>query len=406
MLLRAILADFKVLTVNLAAALLLAACATASYLPAALDSIPLQERAQTQSSGPVTVSAAVPGEEEAEALFDLPLYDSGIQPVWLKVDNDSDYWVRYAPVGTDREYFSPQEVAYVHRSAFSKQGKKDMNHYFYDMAMPRRIPPGESRSGFVFTHVHPGTKAFSVDLFGASRENDLSFTFFIDVPGFQPDHSEAYFQELYVGEQFRDFDADELRSELASTQLQTWDQSGQIQGRPINVVVVGEPRQVLQALIRATWVEEPRTTTEMAASQQTLYGRVADVVFSKNLSASGGRNELPLWLSPMRESGVPVWMAEVTHFIGEGKGRMQMDPDLNDAAVYLLQDIWYAQGLAGYGWVRGQEQVPFANQKKAIDGSSYFTSGHLAVLWMSGPAISMLDVQVMNWDNGPSRSAP
>ncbi len=403
---RTIFYDFRVLAVQLAAALLLAACATASYQPVALDSIPLQERAQIQSSGPVTVSAAVPGAEEAEALFDLPLYDSGIQPIWLKVDNNSDDWVRYAPVGTDREYFSPQEVAYVHRSAFSKQGKKDMNYYFHDMTMPRRIPPGESRSGFVFTHVHPGTKAFNVDLFGASRENDLSFTFFIDVPGFQPDHSEVYFQELYASEEFRDFDADELKAELAGTQLQTWDQSGQVEGLPINAVIIGEPRQVLQALIRANWIEEPRTATEMAASQPVLYDRVADVIFRKSLSASGGRNELRLWLSPMRESGTPVWMAEVTHFVSEGKGRVQMDPVLDDAAVYFLQDIWYGQGLAGYGWIRGPGQVPYDNQKKAIDGSPYFTSGSIAVMWMSGPAISMLDIQVMNWDTGPLRDAP
>jgi len=393
---------FRALTCPLFAALLLSACTGAAYQPAESDSIPFRDRAETQAVGPVAVSAAVTGPEETRALFDLPLYDSGIQPVWLKVENGTDAWIRYAPVGTDRNYFSPQEVAYVHRKAFSKQGKVRMNYYFNEMAMPRRIPPGETRSGFIFTHVAPGTKAFNVDLFGPSRENDLSFTFFIDVPGFQPDHSDVYFQELYDSET-RELGRDELRSELAGMDHEIRDQSGQKRGTPINAVIIGEPQQVLQALIRANWVETPRTDAELVATQGLLFGRVADVVFRKNLAAGGGRNELRFWLSPMRVNGTPVWLVQVTHYIDEGKGRAQLDPDLDDAAVYFMQDIWYGQGLARYGWVRGQGRVPFDNPRQTFSGSQYFSGGYLAVMWLSGPAVSMLDADALDWDAAPTR---
>ena len=47
-------------SISTLAALLLSACATAPYAPAALESIPFQDRAQTQMEGPVTVRAAVP----------------------------------------------------------------------------------------------------------------------------------------------------------------------------------------------------------------------------------------------------------------------------------------------------------------------------------------------------------
>lgn len=395
----------KGLSVPLFAVLLISACGTSPYRPAAPDSIPFQNRAQTQTSGPVMVSAAVPGPREARALFDLPLYDSGIQPIWLKVENGSESWIRYAPVGTDPAYFSPQEVAYVHRASFSKEAKVSMNHYFYEMAMPRRIPPGETRSGFVFTHAHPGTKAFNVDLFGGSRENDLSFTFFIDVPGFKPDHSEAYFQELYASEEITDLNREDLRSELTRMDRQTQDRLGENLSMPINAVIIGEPQHVLQALIRANWVEKPRTDAALAADRELLFDRVADVVFMKNLSTSGGRNELRFWLSPMRENGTPVWLAHVTHFIGEGKGRGHLDPELDDAAAYFVQDIWYGQGLAGYGWVQGQGQVPIDNQQQTFGGSSFFSDGHVIVMWMSGPAVSMLDVDAVDWDDGPGRTA-
>jgi len=384
-------------------ALLLIGCATAAYKPMSIDSIPFRDRAVTQTSGPISVSAAVPGAEETRALFDIPLYDSGIQPVWLKVENRTSDWIRYAPVGTDREYFSPEEVAYVHKGTFSGKARKVMYRYFYDMAMPRRIPPGETRSGFIFTHAHPGTKAFNVDLFGAGRADDLSFTFFIDVPGFKPDHSEAYFDELYEIGQIRDFDHDGLRAELAAMDHQTRDRSGQRQGLPINVVVVGEPQQVLQALIRANWVEKPRTETEIAASQDTLFGRIADVVFRKSRSASGSQNELRFWLSPMHENGTPVWLVQVTRHVGEGEDQGRLVPDLDDAAAYFMQDMWYGQGLAAYAWVLGQGQVPFDNPQQSLEGEEYFTSGYMLVAWLSGPAVSMLDMVALDWDEVPGR---
>jgi len=393
----------KFLILYLFALLLLSGCASAPYRPADPDSIPFRDRAQTQTSGAVSVSAAVPGADETRALFDIPLYDSGIQPVWLQVENRTNDWMRYAPVGTDRDYFSPQEVAYVHNGNFSGQGKKDMYRYFYATTMPRRIPPGETRSGFIFTHAHPGTKAFNVDLFGASHADDLSFTFFIDVPGFQPDHSVAYFEELYAAGQIRDVDRDGLRAELETMDHQTRDRSGQGMGLPINAVVIGEPEQILQALLRANWVEEPRTAAQLAANQDYLFGRIADVVFSKNLTAVGGRNGLRFWLSPMRENGTPVWLVQVTHHIDEGKGRIKLDPELDDAAAYFMQDMWYGQGLAAYAWVQGPGRVPFDNRRQSLGGDPYFTSGNMMVAWLSGPAVSMLDMTPLDWDEAPGR---
>jgi hypothetical protein len=394
----------RFLTIQFFLILVLSACASAPYQPTDPDSVPFRDRAQTQSSDDISVTAAVPGADETRALFDIPLYDSGIQPIWLQVENRTNDWIRYAPVGTDREYFSPEEVAYVHKGGFSGQGRTTMFRYFYDTAMPRRIPPGETRSGFVFTHAHPGTKAFNVDLFGASRADDLSFTFFIDVPGFQPDHSEAYFDDLYEPGQVRDFDQDGLRAALETMDHQTRDQSGQRQGLPINAVVVGEPQQILQALIRARWVETSRTAAEIDASQEMLFGRIADVVFRKNVTASGNSNELHFWLSPMRENNTPVWLVQVTHHVGEGKGEAQLDPDLDDAAAYFMQDMWYGQGLAAYAWVQGPGEVPYEAPQQSLAGDEYFTSGQVVVAWLSGPALSMLDMVALDWDEGPGRA--
>jgi hypothetical protein len=90
----------------------------------------------------------VPGAEESQALLGLPLYQRGIQPVWIEVQNRAGEALRFAPVGVDRAYFSPFDVAYLHRAGFTNEALEEMNRRFYALAMPRRIPSGETRSGF------------------------------------------------------------------------------------------------------------------------------------------------------------------------------------------------------------------------------------------------------------------
>jgi len=159
----------------------------------------------------------------------------------------------------------------------------------------------------------------------------------------------------------------------------------------------------LQALIRANWVETPRTDAELVADADHFYDRPADVVFRKNQSDAGDRNEVRFWLSPMRVDGDPVWLIQVSHHVGQGKGKSQLDPDLDEAAAFFLQDIWYGQGLARYGWVQGQGRVPYESPQQTSTGATYFTSGYVAVMWLSGPAVSMLEADALGWDLGPAR---
>jgi len=79
-------------------AFLLASCVTRSFQPVPRESVPFQARAETKTSGSVTVRAAVPGAEETEAIFGMPLYKRGIQPVWLEVHNQTHGNLRFAPV--------------------------------------------------------------------------------------------------------------------------------------------------------------------------------------------------------------------------------------------------------------------------------------------------------------------
>jgi len=99
--------------------LLLAACTSAPYRHGEFQPADLTPQAQTQVAGGIRVTAAVPGEDQARDIFGFPVYDRDIQPVWREIENRSAQRVRFAPSGSDREYFSPQEVAYMHRKGYS-----------------------------------------------------------------------------------------------------------------------------------------------------------------------------------------------------------------------------------------------------------------------------------------------
>ena len=90
--------------------------------------------------------------------------------------------------------------------------------------MDRWIWPGETRSGFVFTHLEPGTKAFNVDLFGGER-GSTSFTFFLNVPGFEPDHADVDFEALFDASEVDDLDDSALRLRLSEIGCCTTDAS-------------------------------------------------------------------------------------------------------------------------------------------------------------------------------------
>lgn len=68
-------------------ALCLALAGCANYRPKPMHEVGFLHRAQTQSEGGLTVTAAVPSAEESAALFGVPLGDSGIPPVWVRVEN-------------------------------------------------------------------------------------------------------------------------------------------------------------------------------------------------------------------------------------------------------------------------------------------------------------------------------
>ena len=381
--------------------ILLLCCASRPFEHYTIDSVPFTDRALSREADNVRVSVAVPGAEETERLFGVALYERGIQPVWIEIANANPVQLRYAPVGTDPDYYSPLEVAYALRSGFSTSARRDMERYFHDIAMPRRIPARTTRSGFVFTHLRKGTKEVMVDLYGNRR--DVHLAFFVEVPGLEPDHADLDLDQVYEPQEVLDLDITGLYEYLRTLNCCAVDATGELSGNPVNIAFVGAGTDVLAALLRAGWNEtlRPRDDAdrERRDAGETLFGRSADAVFRRT-RGDQDRNELRVWLAPRTIDGERLWLAQSTHHMSH-KGRAVLDPDVDDSRAHTLQSMWYAQTIEHYAFVKGPENVPIETGRQGI-GGEFFTDGYRVVLWLSPEPVSMLETAHVRMDDPPA----
>ena len=381
-----------------------------------MEAVPFRERAQTKYENNIRVTAAVLSPDESEAMFAVPLYERGIQPVWLEIENKDEAPVWFFPFGTDPDYFAPLEVAYMHRMPFSRKANKKMELYFNELALGKYIPPGSVRSGFLFTTMDLGTKNINVDLVGEDHEV-RTFTFFINVPGLRVDHHEVDWGNLYAKDDIVAYeDQEDFRIALEGLPCCTTNQGGTKQGNPLNIVVIGKGTDVLHALIQSGW-DETETLKAGAPSKAELppvfarqyryvpvnplylYGRSQDAAFRKSREMAHERNHLRLWLSPMTFEGKPVWVGQISREINvKYVSGYRLGADVDAARGDMLQGLWHTQGLAKYGIVKGVGSALISQPRENLVGNEYFTDGMRVVLWVSEDPISLTEVEFMEWE--------
>ncbi len=380
---------------------LLAGCATQSFVDPVVDSASFLARQVTQTDGPVTVRVAVPDAAETQSLFGLPLYKQNVQPVWLKIENKGTGPVRLAIWSIDPDYFSPLEVAWMNRGGYDKDGKAAMEQWFYENGISRRVEPGKTQSGFVFTNLKPGTKGFNVDVF--SSDTAFSFTFFVPMPGFTPDYMQVDMQNLYADSEITNLSSvGAIRQAVESLPSYTTDSSASMQGGPFNVVLVGTGMAVRRAILRAGWLETEAGSSETNAARRQHYrGRPPDGVFHKVRADGSERRELRLWLTPMTASDDKLWVGQVTGDLSDttkDPGDYLPDPDIDNTRGYLFQNFWYSQSVTQVAFAKGAEASTADNQSESFSGASFFTDGLRAVLWISEDPVGLDDATLLPWE--------
>ena len=384
------------------------------------ETLPFMERAQTKTEGQVRVTVAVPSAEESEQIFGFPLARNNMQPVWLEVENNSDTAFFLYHIAMDPDIYSSGEVAWKFQSSlYSKGAQQNIYNLFRDNEIDWFFKPGSTSSGFVYTNLKMGTKAVLVRLF--AEKNVREFAFFVEVPGLKADHHELDPYTLYSEKDFIDLDDDGLRQALEDLPCCMTNKDGSGKSDPLNIVVIGPEEEIWAAFINRGWDEAEiiygasflktiasslfgRRYRYSPMSALYFYGRPQDVGLQKARQTVDERNHLRLWLSPMRYEGMPVYVGQISRDIGVKLTTKsptltthEVDPDVDEARDYLMQDLLGSQKVAKIGFVEGVGKAEMENPRYNLTDSPYWTDGWRVVFVFSEEVIALDEVEVFDW---------
>jgi hypothetical protein len=390
-----------------------------------IEEVGFLSRAKTQNQGPLTVSVVALSGAESRKLFGLPLANQGIQPVWLKIENHGKepFWLM--PISVDPDYFSPSEVAYKNRGAYGKQDRAAIDKLFNDEQISVFISPGETTTGFIFTNRDFGAKAVDVDLW--AEKDFRRFSFVVPVPGLKTDFQSVDFDHLYPKDQEQNLSLDQLRKKLGEYTCCTADKKGVEKGDPVNLIIVAEDEELMNAFIRRGWKQTEvkykgsiwktiksflfkSSYDHSPISPLYLEGRPQDLAMQKPRKSIHQRNHLRLWITPLRVENKPVWIGQISRDIGirfTTKSAFfithKIDPDVDEARDYLMQDLIASGSVYRMGYVKGVGEVSEDQPRKTLMDDHYFTDGLRLVLFLSGKPTSILEIDDLNWDYSRNR---
>jgi LssY C-terminus len=400
-----------------AAVFLLAGCAGFHPKPAAKTAF--LQRAESETQGGVTVTVAVPDDKEDRDFFGVNLAKHDIQPVWLHIENHDASDCLFVPVDLDANYFSQEEVAWKYRFGVSAKGRRDMRNDFEDQRMQLLIPSGKMAEGFVFTHGDYGRKYVSIML--CEPTNTLMFEFVVKVPGLEADYERVDLKKIVPPETVRDVDRAELHRQLEKFPACVLGPDDKTPGDPLNIVVIGPPGgKLFLPFARRGW--DVTETMSWGAIWRTIrsslfggryrtspvsglyvFERKQDIALQKSRKSVNERNHLRLWLTPLRYEGREVWLGQISRDIGvrltwKTLTTHKIDPRVDDAREYLVQDLLLSNGLEGFGYVDGVGVSDSDAPRRNYTGDEYYTDGLRAVLIIGEDFVPLDKLESLKWE--------
>jgi hypothetical protein len=397
---------------------LIAGCA--SFDPRPLDRPVFMARATTQEQANVRVSVAVLAASEAEQEFGLALAKSGIQPVWLKIENHSarEYWLVLPSV--DPNYFAADEVAYLYASTFDSALNQRMADYLRARRIGPLSRPGQVTEGFVYANRDEGLKYVPVVLSG--HGNSLNYGFSFVIPDAPFDWRQVDLAKLYPPPAQRDLSEAQLRTWLEQLPCCVSNETGTQAGDPVNLVVVGSLPAVHAAFAAAHWDMTERVTVGSAAqmtesflfgtsdryspvSPLYLFGRKQDMALQKARHTINQRIHLRLWHAPVTCAGQPVLVGQISRDIGvrftEHSPTLtthKIDPEVDEARDYLFSDVGLGGYLARVAFVKGVGETPADRPHHNLTGDPWYSDGLRVVLFVGEQRRSLQDLEFLRWE--------
>jgi hypothetical protein len=293
------------------------------------------------------------------------------------------------------------------------------------------IEPGARAEGFVFTTLDAGTKAvhvrlaplagiresLAVDLTAVDGDrtsptllrpgtNVVDFHFTVPVPGIAADYLHVDFDTLVPPASVVPCTPAELVARLEALPAATTNAAGTNTGDPVNLVVIGT-FDTLLAAFAARW--DDSETISLATCWKTvkafllgvnyryspvsslhLFGRSQDVALQRARHTINERLHLRLWLTNLAFDGRPVWVGQVSRDIGVrlttkawNLTTHRIDPDVDEARDYCLEDLAQAQRVEAAGYVGGVGASTHDSPKHNLTGDPYHTDGRRVVILLS-----------------------
>lgn len=376
-------------------ALMLAGCST-WHAPPLADSGPPGTRLVSVTSRDVRASAAVLDSEDSKRMFGIDVARAGAQPVWVEVRNGTSQPLWLLRSGTDPDYFSPHEVSWSLHTMLGGASNAAQDDYFSRVGFRNPIPPGETRSGVLFTNPSRELKLVNLDLLG--NQTLIPFSLLLEVPGGSMDP--AFAQSTYPYPVAMTTDCEDLaalRAALERLPCCAADARGAGQADPLNAVGVGPLMDIGAALVRRNYRRDVRESDQA----QRLFGRAPDFVMRKEAQAGAPATWIRGWLAPIRFQGQPVYVAQVGRPVGGRFAPRSAVPvlheNVDEARNLLIQDLMYSGGLQKLGFLNGVGAATESRKRATLSGASYYTDGLRAVLFFATRPLTLSDVEILDW---------
>ena len=122
------------------------------------------------------------------------------------------------------------------------------------------------------------------------------------------------------------------------------------------------------------------------------------------------RNHLRLWLTPLRFRGQQVWLGQISRDIGV-KFTFKtptftthvIDPDVDEARRYLLEDLAYSQALSRIGFIKGVGEVRKDEPRFNLVDDPYYTDGLRTVMFFEPRPRTLADLDFIGYWETPTR---
>ncbi len=408
--------------INVITVLFIMSCATIDPI-SDKENLDYKSRTTTISETGIHVSASVLSADESLNVYGVPLAKKGIQPVWIKVENDNDiaYWLMSA--GLDPNFFLTSEAVQAFTSDVQSDSSKELEQHFESQAFRNPIPPNKTISGFILTQLDEGVKTVHVDLVASGQHK--SFSIFTLIPGFPSDFEARKYviDDLYADNEIINYTDDDLfRAALEALPCCVTNKKGTKKGDPLNLVIVGGKDDAIAALVRRGWRPTEQTwygsvlkmvNSALSAERYPyapisplyLYNRPQDFSSQKARDNIHQRNHLRLWLSPMRFHGRLVWVGQISRDIGTRLTihspyltTHKIDPDVDEARTALQEDMMYSQSLAKTGLVKGVDAAPKHAPRYNLTKDPYYTDGFRAILIFDEHTTALTDIRFLPWE--------